>query len=43
MREHHPDRLIGAGMPAEAIQLANQKVTAIAAAWEKVRLERKLA
>jgi DnaJ like chaperone protein len=43
MREHHPDRLIGAGMPAEAIQLANQKVAAITAAWEKVRLERKLA
>ena len=43
MLEHHPDRLIGQGMPAEAIELANQKVAAIAAAWEKVQLERKLA
>jgi DnaJ like chaperone protein len=43
MREHHPDRLIGAGMPAEAIRLANQKVAAITAAWEKVRLARNLA
>ena len=43
MREHHPDRLIGQGMPAEAIRLANQKVAAIAAAWAKVRLERNIA
>jgi DnaJ like chaperone protein len=43
MREHHPDRLIGAGMPAEAIRLANQKVAAIAAAWKKVRIARNLA
>lgn len=43
MREHHPDRLIGEGMPPEAIQLANQKVAAISAAWEKIRIERGLA
>jgi DnaJ like chaperone protein len=43
MREHHPDRLIGQGMPAEAIRLANQKVAAIGAAWEKVRVERRIA
>lgn len=43
MREHHPDLLIGAGMPQEAIRLANQKVAAITAAWEKVRLARNLA
>jgi len=43
MREHHPDRLIGQGMPAEAIRLANQKVAAITAAWQRVRIERKLA
>src|SRR5258706_8622654 len=43
MRENHPDRLIGQGMPAEAIRLANQKVTAIAAAWAKVRHERNIA
>ncbi|HUA53588.1 MAG TPA: TerB family tellurite resistance protein [Candidatus Sulfotelmatobacter sp.] len=42
MREHHPDRLIGAGMPAEAITLANQKVAAIAAAWAQVRSERNI-
>jgi DnaJ like chaperone protein len=43
MREHHPDRLIGQGMPPEAIRLANQKVAAISAAWEKIRIERGLA
>ena len=43
MREHHPDRLIGAGMPQEAIRLATQKVAAITAAWEKVRLARNIA
>jgi len=42
MLEHHPDRLIGAGMPAEAIALANQKVAAIAAAWAQVRSERNI-
>lgn len=43
MREYHPDRLIGQGMPPEAIRLANQKVAAISAAWEKIRIERGLA
>jgi DnaJ like chaperone protein len=43
MREHHPDRLIGQGMPEEAIQLANQKVASISAAWSRIRDERKLA
>ncbi len=43
MREHHPDRLIGQGMPEEAIQLANQKVASITAAWARIRDERKLA
>jgi DnaJ like chaperone protein len=43
MRENHPDRLIGAGMPAEAIRLANQKVAAITAAWETIRTERNIA
>ena len=42
MLEHHPDRLIGQGMPAEAIRLANQKVAAISAAWAKVRVARNL-
>ena len=42
MREHHPDHLIGQGLPAEAIALANQKVAAITAAWAKVRTERNI-
>ncbi len=42
MRENHPDRLIGAGLPAEAIRLANQKVAAITAAWDTIRSERNL-
>jgi len=43
IRENHPDRLIGQGMPAEAIRLANQKVAALVAAWQKVRVDRNIA
>lgn len=43
MHENHPDLLIGAGMPQEAIQLATQKAAAITAAWQKVRLARNIA
>ena len=42
MREHHPDHLIGQGLPAEAIALANQKVAAITAAWSTVRSARNI-
>jgi DnaJ like chaperone protein len=40
MREHHPDRLIAAGMPQEFIVLANEKAATINTAYEKIRRER---
>ncbi len=40
MREHHPDRLIAAGMPQEFIAVATQKAAMINAAYDKIRRER---
>lgn len=40
-RAHHPDRLIARGMPPEAIALANRKLAAINAAYDRIRKERK--
>jgi DnaJ like chaperone protein len=42
VRENHPDRLIGRGVPAEFIKLATDKLAAINAAYEKIQLERGL-
>lgn len=42
VRENHPDRLIAEGMPEEFIDLANQKLAAINAAYDKVAKERGL-
>ena len=36
IREHHPDTLIAQGMPEEFIEIANSKVAAINAAYDKV-------
>ena len=36
IREHHPDTLIAQGMPEEFIEIANNKVAAINAAYDKV-------
>ena len=36
----HPDRLIGQGLPPEAIRLATDKLAAINAAYETIRAER---
>lgn len=37
VRDNHPDRLIARGVPAEAIDLANDRLAAINAAWEEIR------
>ena len=42
VRENHPDRLIARGVPPEFIQLANDKLAAINAAYDKIREERGL-
>ena len=38
--DNHPDRLIGRGMPEEFIAIANDRLAAINAAWERVKKER---
>lgn len=36
IREHHPDVLVAKGMPAEFIQVANQRMAAINAAYDRI-------
>lgn len=38
--EHHPDRLIAAGLPQEAIIVANDRAAAINDAWARIRAGR---
>ncbi|MDX1709643.1 MAG: TerB family tellurite resistance protein [Rhodovibrionaceae bacterium] len=40
VRENHPDRLVAQGMPQEFIEIANEKLAAINAAYERVRKTR---
>jgi DnaJ like chaperone protein len=40
--EHHPDRLIGRGVPAEFVTLAERTLAAINVAYEKLAVERGL-
>jgi len=42
IREHHPDRLIAAGMPAEFVALANEKLATINAAFDRIAKARGL-
>jgi DnaJ like chaperone protein len=42
VRENHPDRLVAQGMPQEFIELANEKLAGINAAYERVRKARSL-
>lgn len=42
VRENHPDKLIARGVPPEFIKLANDKLAAINAAYEKILQERAL-
>lgn len=41
--ENHPDRLIARGVPEEFIQIANDRLAAINAAWEQITRGRKRA
>jgi DnaJ like chaperone protein len=43
IREHHPDRLIARGVPADFIAVATDKMARINAAYDIIRRERKLA
>lgn len=36
IREHHPDVLVAKGMPAEFVQVANQRMAAINAAYDQI-------
>ena len=36
VRESHPDRLIARGVPPEAVNLAQQRLIAVNAAWEEI-------
>ena len=40
VRENHPDTLIAQGMPEEMITVANAKLAAINAAYDRIRAER---
>jgi DnaJ like chaperone protein len=40
MRENHPDRLMAQGLPQEFIEIANEKVAAINAAYDRIRKHR---
>jgi len=42
VRENHPDRHVAAGMPAEMIAIATERLAAINAAWDTVARERGL-
>ena len=42
IRENHPDKLMAEGMPQEFIDLANEKMATINAAFDQVKKERKL-
>jgi DnaJ like chaperone protein len=42
VRENHPDRLIAQGMPAEFVEVANEKLARINAAHDEVRQQRGL-
>jgi DnaJ like chaperone protein len=43
VREHHPDRLVAQGVPAEMIQRATDRLAAINAAYDRIAKERGLA
>lgn len=42
IKQHHPDRLIAKGLPEEFIDIANQKLAAINAAYDRIANERGL-
>jgi DnaJ like chaperone protein len=42
VRENHPDLHIAAGMPAEMVAIANERLAAITTAWNEIAKERRL-
>lgn len=42
VREHHPDRLIAKGVPKEFIDVANEKLATVNAAWDRIARERNI-
>ena len=42
IKEYHPDRLQGLGLPKEFIQLANKKLSAINEAYSAIKNEKKI-
>ena len=40
VRENHPDRLVAQGMPTEFVELANERLAKINAAYDRVRKDR---
>ncbi|MBF9034688.1 molecular chaperone DjiA [Rhodobacterales bacterium HKCCE2091] len=40
VRDNHPDRLMGRGVPEEALRLAEARLTAVNRAWERVQADR---
>jgi len=40
VRENHPDRALGRGMPPEAIRLAENRLSSINRAWDRIEAER---
>lgn len=40
LSRHHPDKLVGQGLPEEMIRLANEKTHEIRSAWEKIKAAR---
>ncbi len=40
VRENHPDKLTAQGMPEEFVQVANERLAAINAAWDRICAER---
>lgn len=40
IREHHPDRAVAAGLPAEMVEIATQRMATINAAYDKICTQR---
>lgn len=42
VRENHPDKLVGRGVPSEFVAIANDRLAAINEAWRRIERERKV-
>ncbi len=40
IREHHPDRAVAAGLPAEMVAIATERMATVNTAYDKIRAER---